>query len=78
MGGCVAVCSETSESVVAAGHHFSAIQALNRRCGCKHRKAYNIWEEVRVAQNSHKMKVHDLKVTERRTVTQLNERVYGR
>ena len=81
--GCVAVCADTHESVVAGGRasHLSAIQALNKRCGVKHRKEYNIWEEVRVAQNT---RFVDLKIrgtariTERNTVDQLNNRVYGR
>lgn len=78
--GCVAVCANTHESVAVGGHHLSAIQALNKRCGCKHRKEYNIWEEVRVHEAHKFVQPHNngSKITERQTVTQLNNRVYGR
>jgi hypothetical protein len=78
--GCVAVCADTHESVAVGGHHLSAIQALNKRCGVKHRKEYNVWEEVRVAQNTRfvDLKIRGTAITERNTVEQLNNRVYGR
>ena len=78
-GGCVAVCADTHESVAAGGRasHLSAIQALNKRCGTRHRKEYNIWEEVRKHEASKFVTQGTVKITERRTVTQLNDRVFS-